>query len=106
MRAVCRTKDVPSVGGLRVVLLGLEPFAVFRDGGAYFVTADTCTHGAASLADGEVIDGEIECPFHHGAFDLRTGEATQPPCTVPLRIYPCEVRDGVVYIQIPPPEQP
>lgn len=100
--AVCNAADVPEEGGLRVLLPELEPLAVFRVGALYFVTADTCTHGDASLCDGELLGLEIYCPYHFGAFDLRSGAPTQSPCTEPLRVYPCDVRDGVVYIAAPP----
>jgi nitrite reductase/ring-hydroxylating ferredoxin subunit len=101
MITLCRTSEVPDGGGLRVVLPGFEPLAVFRAGSDYFVVSDECTHGAASLSEGEVIGEEIECPFHHGAFSLRTGRPTAAPCSVPLRTYPVEVRGNVIYMASP-----
>ncbi len=103
MVALCRTDDVPDEGGFRVELAGLEALAVFRSGGEYFVTDDECTHGNASLCDGEVVGEEIECPFHRGTFNLRTGEPTSSPCTIALRTYRSEIRDGVVYAEIARP---
>ncbi|HEY0106577.1 MAG TPA: non-heme iron oxygenase ferredoxin subunit [Rhizomicrobium sp.] len=103
MIALCRTDDVPDEGGLRIEPEGLEALAVFRSGDEYFVTDDECTHGNASLCDGEVIGEEIECPFHRGTFNLRTGEPTSSPCTIALRTYRSEVHDGVVYAAIAPP---
>ena len=29
----------------------------------------------------------IECDFHAGCFDIRTGEVTSPPCMVPMRAF-------------------
>ena len=52
------------------------------------------------LADGLVMDFEIECPKHSGAFDYRTGEAVRLPPCVNLRTYPAEVVDGEVRIAI------
>ena len=83
---------------------GMKPIAVFRSGGEYFVIDDTCTHGSASLSEGEVIGFEIECPYHFGAFDLRTGKATAAPCSISLQTYRTELRDGIVYIEAPPSE--
>jgi nitrite reductase/ring-hydroxylating ferredoxin subunit len=99
MILVCRASDVPDSGGLRVEISGMNPLAVFRSGSEYFVTDDTCTHGSASLSDGEVVGYEIECPFHFGAFDLRSGKPTASPCSVPLQTYKTELRDGSIYIQ-------
>jgi nitrite reductase/ring-hydroxylating ferredoxin subunit len=100
MIPVCRISDIPTQGGLRVELSGRPPIAVFRVGTEYFVTDDTCTHGDASLAEGEVIGVEIECPFHQGAFDLRTGRPTARPCSVPLRTYGTELRGDTLYAAI------
>jgi nitrite reductase/ring-hydroxylating ferredoxin subunit len=100
MVALCKTDEVPDEGGLRIERDGMDALAVFRAGAEYFVTDDECTHGNASLCDGEVIGDEIECPFHRGTFNLRTGEPTQSPCTVALRTYRAQVRDGVVYAAI------
>jgi nitrite reductase/ring-hydroxylating ferredoxin subunit len=71
MTPVCNISSVPAGGGLRVECAGLPTLAVFRVGEEYFVTDDLCTHGSASLSEGELIDFEIECPFHQGAFDVR-----------------------------------
>ena len=76
-----------------------RPVAVFSAQGMIFVTDDTCTHGDASLAEGLVDGFEIECPYHLGRFDLRTGAATAAPCIAALRTYPVTIRDGGVYIE-------
>lgn len=75
-----------------------ETYAVFELDGAYYVTQDLCTHGPGNLSDGYVEAGEIECPFHQGRFDIRTGAPTHPPCTVPLRTWTAHLRDGAVMI--------
>lgn len=95
-RFIARTTDVPEDQALAVVLPDHPPLAVARLGDAFFVMDDTCTHGAASLSDGEIIEGEIECPFHAGRFDIRTGEATAFPCTKALRVYPTRVEGDAV----------
>ncbi|MBW4091501.1 MAG: non-heme iron oxygenase ferredoxin subunit [Proteobacteria bacterium] len=84
----------------RIDLPDRSPIALFRLGEQFFATDDTCTHGAASLADGFVEDGEVECPYHGGRFDIRTGAATLHPCTAPLRTYPAGVELGEVVIDL------
>jgi nitrite reductase/ring-hydroxylating ferredoxin subunit len=73
-------------------------YAVFKVGDMIFVTADMCSHGPGLLSDGYVDGFEIECPFHQGRFDLRTGVPTEPPCEVPVRTWKAIVRDGGIYI--------
>jgi nitrite reductase/ring-hydroxylating ferredoxin subunit len=75
-----------------------EVYAVFEVDGEYYVTEDQCTHGPGSLSEGIVEGDEIECPFHQGRFNIRTGEPTLPPCMVALRTWTTQVRDGKILI--------
>lgn len=75
--------------------------ALYRVGGAIYATADTCTHGEASLSEEGIICGRIvECTFHFGTFDVTTGEPTGMPCEIPLKTYPVTVVDGQVQIEV------
>lgn len=96
---LCRTDEVPSGQALRVETAGLT-LAVYNVEGAFHVTDDACTHGPGSLSEG-FLEGEvIECNFHQGCFNVRTGEVVTPPCTVPIKTYATVVVDGAVYIEI------
>jgi nitrite reductase/ring-hydroxylating ferredoxin subunit len=98
---LCEVSAVEPDQPLRILLPSGHPVAVFDVGGTVFVTDDICTHGDASLAEGLVDGFEIECPYHMGRFDLRTGAATGAPCTKPLKIHPVTLRDGGIYIDDP-----
>ncbi|MFD2439546.1 Rieske 2Fe-2S domain-containing protein [Paracoccus kondratievae] len=63
-------------------------------------TAGLCTHEAIHLADGLVMDFEVECPKHSGAFDYRTGEALRLPACENLRTYPTEIVNGEVRVAL------
>lgn len=65
-----------------------------------YVLDDTCSHGAASLADGELAGNEILCPHHRGGFDLRSGAPTRAPCRQAQRSYPVSVVDGMVWVEL------
>ena len=94
---LCATADVAANAALKVEKNGLC-LAVFNLEGQFFVTDDLCTHGPGSLSEG-YIDGEvIECDFHNGAFNIRSGEVVTPPCMIPLRTYAVHTVDGKVYI--------
>lgn len=96
---LCLASDVEQGEGLQVIIEGYPPLAVFHlEDGEFYVTDDTCTHGDASLADGEIDGCEVECPFHAGAFDIKTGEPCGAPCSIPLKTYTSFVRDGQVYL--------
>ncbi len=94
---IARTDEVEPGYALQVPIDGREPVALVRLDEGYFVIDDTCTHGAASMSEGDIIGCEIECPFHSGRFDIRTGAATAFPCTKALTIYPVKVEDDQVF---------
>ena len=93
MEFVCNTGDIGPEDVLRVELADGHAVAVYRLDGDYFCSDDLCTHGEASLADGEIEDGSIICPFHLGAFCIRTGEPTAAPCTEAVQVHAVH-RDG------------
>lgn len=102
MKKLCNTGDVPNGGCRRIELTDRPPIAVFNLHGRFYVTDDTCTHGEASLCDGEVDsdDGVVECPYHQGAFEIATGRPAGAPCSIPLRVYRVEVTDETIYAAI------
>lgn len=97
--AICKVADVPEDGVLRVERDGLPALAIYKWEGEFYCTDDLCTHGAASLADGEIEDGMIICPFHLGAFCIKTGTPTAAPCAVPIRSYAVTVAAGEIFIE-------
>ena len=95
---LCRAADVTVGTPLRIEAEGLV-LAVFNLDGEYFVTDDACTHGPGSLGEGYV-DGEVvECNFHGGQFNIRTGEVVAPPCMEPVKTYRTRVENGMVVIE-------
>lgn len=73
---------------------------VARVGNEVFALDDTCSHSDASLSEGEIIDGAIECWLHGAHFDLRTGAALTPPAVTPIKSYPVKVDGQMVTIEI------
>ena len=96
---VCAVSDVPE-NSVQRFEIGTSVLAVYNIGGTFYATDNECTHGAASLADGILEDGIIECTLHFGAFDVKTGAAVQAPCSVPLRTYQVAVKDGQVLVDL------
>jgi 3-phenylpropionate/trans-cinnamate dioxygenase ferredoxin component len=97
---VLREADVEDGRGVRVDVAG-ERIAVFRDGERLYAIGDRCSHAEASLSEGHVFDGEVECPRHGAIFDLATGEAKALPATRPVPTYGLRTRDGVVEVEVP-----
>jgi nitrite reductase/ring-hydroxylating ferredoxin subunit len=94
---LCSVTDVAAGEAIKVETHGLT-LAVFNLDGEFHVTDDQCTHGPGSLSEG-FVDGDcVECNFHQGVFNIRTGAVVQPPCIVPIKTYAATVEDGAVYI--------
>ena len=92
--------DIEQEGAIRVDREG-RTYAVYRSpDNEVFCTDGLCTHEKVHLADGLVMDYEIECPKHQGAFDYRTGEALRLPACVNLRVYPAKLEGGRISIDI------
>ncbi|MDO5681256.1 MAG: bifunctional 3-phenylpropionate/cinnamic acid dioxygenase ferredoxin subunit [Propionibacteriaceae bacterium] len=75
-----------------------DNIAVFNDEGNIYALDDTCTHEDASLADGYIEDGEVECPLHSARFCLKEGTALCMPATVAVKPHRVEIRDGDVWV--------
>lgn len=93
--------DIPTDTGLYIdngITGTKDDIALFRDGDEVFALDDTCSHALASLAEGYVANGKVECPLHAAEFCLRDGTALSLPATMPVRTHTVEVRDGDVYL--------
>ena len=95
---LCSTSDVAPGSALKVETGDLV-LAVFNVGGEFFVIDDTCTHGPGSLSEGYIEDDVVECNFHNGQFNIKTGEVVLPPCMIPIKTYPTFVENGRVLIE-------
>jgi nitrite reductase/ring-hydroxylating ferredoxin subunit len=96
---LCSAADIAPGTVLKVEIENLA-LAVFNVGGEFYVTDDLCTHGPGSLSEGYIEEDVVECNFHNGQFNIRTGEVVSPPCMVPVKTYPATVVDGKVIIEV------
>ncbi|ORU91301.1 MAG: non-heme iron oxygenase ferredoxin subunit [Cycloclasticus sp. symbiont of Poecilosclerida sp. N] len=95
---LCKTDDVKEGAPISISPENFPMLAVYEYDGEYFVTDNTCTHSMAVLTDGYQDDAEIECPFHGGAFSIKTGEATAAPCVLPINTYQVTLVNGNICI--------
>lgn len=96
---LCSESDLDHNEARRFTVNGTD-IALFRVEDNYFALDDLCSHGPGSLSEGFLDGFNIECDFHNGAFDIRTGEVTEPPCVDPVRSYPVTKKDGKVFIEL------
>jgi nitrite reductase/ring-hydroxylating ferredoxin subunit len=96
---LCAADDVLEGTAVKVETHGLS-LAVFNVAGQHYVMDDLCTHGPGSLSEGYIEGDVVECNFHNGQFNIRTGEVVAPPCMIPMKTYPATVANGKVVIEI------
>jgi len=79
--AMSAAQRVGSVGDLppgRVI--GVGRYAVGNRNGEYFAVTRRCRHLGADLAGGRIDEnGCLVCPWHHSAYDVRTGRMVRRP---------------------------
>ena len=96
---LCSADEVAPGNALKVET-GELTVAVFNVEGEHYVTDDHCTHGPGSLSEGYLEGDVIECNFHQGQFNVRTGAVVAPPCMVPIKVYKTLIENGRVLIEI------
>jgi nitrite reductase (NADH) small subunit/3-phenylpropionate/trans-cinnamate dioxygenase ferredoxin subunit len=85
-----------------------QPIAVFWDGATWTALDDTCPHMGASLADGRLFGGELQCSWHEWRYDRTTGQCPLRPWAR-VRIHEVRTDAGGVWIKRPeavPPSAP
>lgn len=85
-------------GRTKLCRIGAQSVCLYKLDGTVYATDDRCTHGQASLADGYLEGDEIVCPLHDGRFNVRTGRATGAPCTVDVKRYSANVKEGIILL--------
>jgi 3-phenylpropionate/trans-cinnamate dioxygenase ferredoxin subunit len=99
---ICGVADVPE-GEVRRFELDHRPFAVVNLGDEGFRVVDAiCSHAHYFLDEGEVDPDleTIECPKHGSTFDLNTGKPRTLPATQPVEVFPVEVENDDVLIEV------
>lgn len=74
--------------------------------GEVFALDDECSHGRASLGEGDVEDCSVECWKHGSRFDVRTGKPLNLPATAPVAVYPVTIDGEVIQVDVDSPSFP
>ncbi|PKN93877.1 MAG: (2Fe-2S)-binding protein [Chloroflexi bacterium HGW-Chloroflexi-6] len=116
MLKVFPVSELPE-GARRVVNVGLRKVLVINFKGEILAVDSSCPHMRFPLKDGKVTaDCGIICPFHHSAFDLKTGDVKEwapwPPGLGPilgkiarekaLPVYATKVEDDYLWVSKQP----
>jgi len=97
---VAKVEEVPPGTATVVEAEGLR-LAIVNVGGSFFALDNECTHRRGPLGEGLLVgEWSLQCPWHGSVFDVRTGDALEPPAPGPVRSYAVSVEGGVVSVAI------
>ena len=87
-------------GQLKTVTVSDQHVLIANWAGTLFATQDLCTHDGGTLADGELVDGEVECPRHGGRFKLETGAVAALTPMFPINTFPIKIEGDIILVAV------
>jgi nitrite reductase/ring-hydroxylating ferredoxin subunit/uncharacterized membrane protein len=90
---------------VRAELNGLRVMVVKR-GGRVYALGERCSHLGGPLAEGQLQEESIVCPWHGSRFALEDGRVLDGPATMPQPCFETRVRDGFVEVRRRPEARP
>ena len=73
---------------------GAQSLVVLRNGETVFALHAQCAHAGGPLAEGKLVDGCVECPWHGSRFEMSTGKRTRGPTTYDQPRYDVRAAEG------------
>jgi nitrite reductase/ring-hydroxylating ferredoxin subunit/uncharacterized membrane protein len=96
---VAKTDEL-EVDQMKLVRIGDRRVVVARTQDGYVAFDDRCTHRGGSLADGVLICGTVQCPWHGSQFDVRSGEVRAGPAREPISCHRITEANGEVRLEL------
>ena len=84
-------------GMLRAIEIDSQPVVVRNVDGRLYAIENICPHRGGPIAEGDVADGVITCPWHDWSFNLATGQNTMNPAAM-IRLFPCRIENETVVV--------
>jgi len=82
-----------------VVLVNEKEIALFNIQGNFYAIDNNCCHRGGPLAEGEIEDKIVTCPWHGWKFDVKTGECIMPG-SAKLNSYNINIKGEEIFISI------
>jgi 3-phenylpropionate/trans-cinnamate dioxygenase ferredoxin subunit len=100
---VCPVAELPP-GEMKLVARGeFDQVGVYNCEGELRAIEDRCSHDDGPLCEGDWEPDEciVTCPRHGARFDLASGRPLSLPAFQPVAVFPVEVQDGIVRVELP-----
>ena len=96
---LCRTEDVED-NDLKQFYIKEKEILVINKNKKFYCLQARCTHAGAPLAEGELENDVLKCPWHGSRFNIQTGEVVQGPAKNRLPVYVSVVKDNSVFVDL------
>jgi 3-phenylpropionate/trans-cinnamate dioxygenase ferredoxin component len=97
---VARIGEVPS-GKLLTVNLHGQPVLLANVDGTIYALSGMCGHADGPLDRGKLRDGLVECPFHGGRFEVRSGKTVMLPATDGIATFAVRIEGDAIQVALP-----
>ncbi len=106
-----RVSEISGRQMAKAMLLGIPLVLGRTAGGSYFAMRDSCPHRGIPLSYGWFDGQQVTCKYHGWAFEPVSGQCRQipsltqhdslAPCKIFAAAFPCEERDGHLWVYVP-----
>lgn len=97
--AVAKLEDLPA-GTKKLVEANHVEIVLCNTRDTIYAVQNLCSHAHEKLDCGKMKNGWISCPVHGARFDLETGEAMNPPATMPIETYEVRVVGDTIEVAV------
>lgn len=87
---VASASDLPA-GEMLIVQVDGNEVALGSVDGQIYAFGNECTHRGGPLGEGILEGDTVECPWHQGRFNIKTGEVLDAPPSDPVPTYQVRV---------------
>lgn len=86
-RIIAQTNELAN-GDKKKIVYNDQEILLVNIEGTFYAIDNKCPHMGGSLSDGNLDGYSIVCPRHGSAFDVRTGQLTQPGKMLYIKVKP------------------
>lgn len=94
------SKDDLAVGQREVFDTDYGSILLMNIDGTVYAVENLCSHEEYELVDGALNGCELECPKHGAFFDVRSGEALNPPAIQPIKIFAARIEGDDIQVML------
>ena len=85
---------------MKLIHADKKRIVIGRTENGYVAFDDHCTHRGGSLADGSMICGIVQCPWHGSQFDANTGVGKAGPAKENINTYQVTEMNDKIYLKL------